>query len=59
LASGSKTGVLVEGQYHALRKIYGKWEQLIQALVKHWTNRYGVDESQANGLFEVWNEPET
>ena len=37
-------------------KDYGKWERLIQALVRHWTKRYGADEVR-QWLFEVWNEP--
>ena len=33
-----------------------KWEALIQALVTHWTERYG-EEEVAQWYFEVWNEP--
>lgn len=33
-----------------------KWEALIQALVTHWTERYGEDEVM-QWYFEVWNEP--
>lgn len=35
---------------------YSKWERLIQALVRHWTERYGADEVR-QWYFEVWNEP--
>jgi xylan 1,4-beta-xylosidase len=37
-------------------KDYDKWRQLIQALVQHWTSRYGVAEVK-QWYFEVWNEP--
>jgi xylan 1,4-beta-xylosidase len=37
-------------------KDYGKWERLIEALLRHWTARYGVDEVK-QWYFEVWNEP--
>jgi xylan 1,4-beta-xylosidase len=37
-------------------KDYDKWQKLIQALVKHWTERYGEDEVK-HWYFEVWNEP--
>lgn len=37
-------------------KDYGKWERFIEALVKHWTARYGADEVK-QWYFEVWNEP--
>lgn len=33
-----------------------KWENFINALVKHWTERYGKDEVK-QWYFEVWNEP--
>lgn len=35
---------------------YGKWDALITALVKHWTDRYGAAEV-ASWRFEIWNEP--
>ncbi|MGH7979305.1 MAG: GH39 family glycosyl hydrolase [Limisphaerales bacterium] len=35
---------------------YAKWDGLITALVKHWTERYGAAEV-ASWRFEVWNEP--
>ncbi|HYJ46112.1 MAG TPA: hypothetical protein VEV81_05810 [Pyrinomonadaceae bacterium] len=37
-------------------KDYGKWARLIQALVEHWTERYGEAEVK-QWYFEVWNEP--
>ena len=55
LASGSKTIFWWKGNVTPPRD-YAKWEQLIQALVQHWTNRYGRDEVQ-KWYFEVWNEP--
>ncbi|HET7625532.1 MAG TPA: glycoside hydrolase [Verrucomicrobiae bacterium] len=35
---------------------YAKWDALITALVKHWTERYGEHEV-ATWRFEIWNEP--
>ena len=55
LASGSKTVFWWKGNITP-PKDYGKWEQLIQALVQHWTSRYGADEVK-QWYFEVWNEP--
>jgi xylan 1,4-beta-xylosidase len=37
-------------------KDYAKWDALITALVKHWTNRYGEGEVKT-WRFEIWNEP--
>ena len=35
---------------------YAKWDALITALVKHWTERYGESEVKT-WRFEIWNEP--
>jgi len=35
---------------------YAKWDKLVAALVKHWTERYGEKEV-ATWRFEIWNEP--
>ncbi len=35
---------------------YEKWTKLVQALVKHWTERYSENEVKT-WYFEVWNEP--
>jgi len=35
---------------------YAKWADLITRLVKHWVDRYGVEEVRS-WYFEVWNEP--
>ena len=37
-------------------KDHEKWRKLIEALVKHWTERYGEAEVK-QWYFEVWNEP--
>ncbi|MEI8290847.1 MAG: glycoside hydrolase [Verrucomicrobiota bacterium] len=37
-------------------KSYEKWDGLIEALVRHWTERYGADEVR-RWNFEIWNEP--
>ena len=55
LASGGKTVFWWKGNITP-PKDYSKWERLIQALVKHWTERYGADEVK-QWLFEIWNEP--
>lgn len=55
LASGDKSVFWWKGNITP-PKDYTKWEQLIQALVKHWTARYGADEVR-QWYFEVWNEP--
>lgn len=55
LASGKKTVF----HYHSNvtpPKDYSKWETLIFKLVKHWAERYGLDEVR-EWFFEVWNEP--
>lgn len=55
LASGGKTVFWWKGNITP-PKDYGKWERLIEALVKHWTARYGASEIK-QWYFEVWNEP--
>src|ERR1700687_160732 len=55
LASGNPTVFWWKGNITP-PKDYDKWERLIQALVQHWTARYGSDEVQ-RWYFEVWNEP--
>lgn len=55
LASGNKTIFWWKGNITP-PKDYDKWEQLIQTLTQHWTNRYGADEVK-QWYFEVWNEP--
>ncbi|HEX5489395.1 MAG TPA: hypothetical protein VFX04_09670 [Rhodanobacteraceae bacterium] len=35
---------------------YAKWADLIGRLVRHWVDRYGIDEVRS-WYFEVWNEP--
>ncbi len=35
---------------------YAKWDALVTALVKHWTERYGESEVKT-WRFEIWNEP--
>jgi len=55
LASGAKTVFWWKGN-STPPKDYSKWERLIQALVQHWTARYGVEEVK-QWYFEVWNEP--
>ena len=37
-------------------KDYDKWGQLIDKTVRHWVDRYGIDEVR-KWYFEVWNEP--
>lgn len=55
LASGDKTIFWWKGNVTP-PKDYVKWNNLIKALVQHWTQRYGENEV-ASWYFEVWNEP--
>lgn len=55
LASGSKTIFWWRGNVTP-PKDYGKWGDLISALVRHWIERYGLAEVK-KWYFEVWNEP--
>lgn len=55
LASGPETIFWWKGNVTP-PKDYAKWNDLITALVKHWTERYGEAEV-ATWYFEVWNEP--
>jgi len=56
LASGDRTIFWWNANVSA-PKDYKKWDDLITALVKHWTERYGVDEVK-KWRFEIWNEPQ-
>jgi xylan 1,4-beta-xylosidase len=55
LASGAKTIFWWKGNITPPND-YAKWEGLIGALVRHWTERYGHEEVR-RWYFEVWNEP--
>ena len=55
LASGSNTIFWWKGNVTP-PKDYKKWDDLIKALLAHWTARYGEQEV-ASWYFEVWNEP--
>jgi xylan 1,4-beta-xylosidase len=55
LASGNKTIFWWKGNITP-PKDYDKWAALITALLKHWEERYGVEEVKS-WYFEVWNEP--
>jgi xylan 1,4-beta-xylosidase len=55
LASGSKTVFHYRGNVTP-PKDYQQWSTLIQRLVAHWVDRYGLKEV-AEWFFEVWNEP--
>jgi xylan 1,4-beta-xylosidase len=55
LASGSQTIFWWRGNVTP-PKDYKKWDDLIKALVQHWTDRYGQKEV-ASWYFEIWNEP--
>jgi xylan 1,4-beta-xylosidase len=56
LASGKETVFWWNGNITP-PKSYDKWAGLITALVRHWEQRYGVDEVKT-WYFEVWNEPD-
>ncbi len=55
LASGSDTVFHYKGNVTA-PKDYDDWETLINKLVEHWVQRYGLPEV-SQWFFEVWNEP--
>ena len=55
LASGSKTVFSYEANVTPPRD-YKQWATLIQTLVTHWVDRYGIAEVR-KWFFEVWNEP--
>jgi xylan 1,4-beta-xylosidase len=55
LASGKQTIFWWRGNVTP-PKDYTKWEDLVRALTRHFTERYGVDEVRT-WYFEVWNEP--
>jgi xylan 1,4-beta-xylosidase len=55
LASGSKTVFQYRGNVTPPRD-YKQWSIVIQALVAHWVERYGLEEV-SQWFFEVWNEP--
>jgi xylan 1,4-beta-xylosidase len=55
LATGEKSIFWWKGNITPPRD-YAKWAALVQALVRHWTQRYGREEVR-RWYFEVWNEP--
>jgi xylan 1,4-beta-xylosidase len=55
LASGSTTVFHYRGNVTPPRD-YGQWATLVEKLVEHWVDRYGVREVR-RWFFEVWNEP--
>jgi xylan 1,4-beta-xylosidase len=55
LASGNKTIFWWRGNVTPPRD-YQKWNDLIKALIEHWTLRYGEKEV-GSWYFEIWNEP--
>ena len=55
LASGKKTVFSYKGNVTPPRD-YRQWATLIQKLVSHWVERYGLSEVR-EWFFEVWNEP--
>lgn len=55
MASGTKTIFWWRGNVTPPRD-YAQWGRLVEALTRHWTERYGRAEV-ASWYFEVWNEP--
>jgi xylan 1,4-beta-xylosidase len=55
LASGNQTVFHYQANVTAPRD-YQQWETLIDKLVRHWIDRYGLDEVRSWPM-EVWNEP--
>lgn len=56
LASGDRTVFWWNAQV-STPKDYKKWDDLVTALVKHWVDRYGIEEVRS-WRFEIWNEPQ-
>jgi xylan 1,4-beta-xylosidase len=55
LASASKTVFHYRGNVTPPRD-YRQWATLVEKLVRHWVDRYGIREVR-QWFFEVWNEP--
>jgi xylan 1,4-beta-xylosidase len=55
LASGAATIFSYRGNVSP-PKDYRQWAELIRRLVRHWSERYGLEEVR-RWYFEVWNEP--
>ncbi len=55
LASGNATVFSYAGNITPPED-YEKWATLIETIVRHWTERYGLEEVRT-WFFEVWNEP--
>jgi xylan 1,4-beta-xylosidase len=55
LASGSATVFRYRGNVTPPRD-YDRWATLIDKIVRHWVDRYGIREVR-HWYFEVWNEP--
>ena len=51
-----KATVFWWGGHGSPPKDYAKWAELISRTVRHWVDRYGIDEVK-EWYFEVWNEP--
>jgi xylan 1,4-beta-xylosidase len=56
LASGTRTTFWWKGNVSP-PKSYERWDDLITALARHWSERYGASEVE-QWRFEVWNEPD-
>jgi xylan 1,4-beta-xylosidase len=55
LSSGSKTVFHYSGNVTP-PKDYAEWAKFVGRLIRHWLERYGIDEV-STWFFEVWNEP--
>jgi len=55
LASGNKTVFHYQGNVTPPRD-YKQWADFIEKIVRHWVERYGIEEVRT-WFFEVWNEP--
>lgn len=55
IASGSDTVFRYKGNVTPPSD-YGQWATLTASIVRHWVDRYGLDEVR-EWYFEVWNEP--
>ncbi len=56
LASGTQTQFWWKGNVTPAADL-NEWAELIETLVRHWQERYGVEETR-RWYYEVWNEPD-
>ena len=56
-AKGSKTQFWYKAYFTPDVNKYPRWAELVKATLRHWIERYGIEEV-SSWYFEVWNEPD-